>query len=260
MKPFTFMIVVLGLVLGFALAASRDTVVSAPAPPLFVRTAVVDVDPDDDADEVRDREEVADLPVPIVPGTRVTEAEILPPKKPGVKPRPPVRPRTPRRYVPRAGDVSFPSAIRPISGRLSATAERARDDARLQLEREVSEWLTPEVPTHWRAPSSLLSRMIRKTEVRPIVRDYGTVYEATLEADFSPTNRDRLLGAHRREVVAQRLAVLGGVFAFVLVCLAAVAGYIRADEATKGYYTHWLRAAAAAGVGASGVVIYQWLA
>jgi transposase len=47
---------------------------------------------------------------------------------------------------------------------------------------------------------------------------------------------------------------------FVLTCLAAFAGYIRADEATRGYYTNWLRALAAAGVGASGVLIYQLLA
>ena len=60
-------------------------------------------------------------------------------------------------------------------------------------------------------------------------------------------------------MVARRLVTLGGSLGFVLVCLAAVAGYIRADEATKGYYTYWLRAVAAAGVGASGVVIYQLL-
>ena len=60
-------------------------------------------------------------------------------------------------------------------------------------------------------------------------------------------------------MVPRRLAVLGGVLGFVLACLAALAGYIRADEATKGYYTHWLRLVAAAGVGASGVVIYRLL-
>ncbi len=43
----------------------------------------------------------------------------------------------------------------------------------------------------------------------------------------------------------------------MLACLAAVSGYIRADEATKGYYTNWLRLASATGVGAAGVLIYQ---
>ena len=72
-------------------------------------------------------------------------------------------------------------------------------------------------------------------------------------------DRGAIIAAHQREVDARRLATLGGSLGFVLACLASLAGYIRADEATKGYYTHWLRAIAAAGAGASGVVIYQLL-
>ncbi len=52
----------------------------------------------------------------------------------------------------------------------------------------------------------------------------------------------------------------GGILAFVLVCLAALSGYIRADEATKGYYTNRLRMLAAAGVGAAGVIVYKMVA
>ena len=69
--------------------------------------------------------------------------------------------------------------------------------------------------------------------------------------------RDR--EAYRHQEVVKRLLVLGAVLAFVLVCLAAVSGYIRADEATKGYYTTRLRLAAAAGVGAAGVIVDRWL-
>ena len=53
---------------------------------------------------------------------------------------------------------------------------------------------------------------------------------------------------------------LGGALGFVLICLAAVSGYIRADEATKGYYTNRLRMLAAAGVGAAGVILYKMVA
>jgi hypothetical protein len=53
---------------------------------------------------------------------------------------------------------------------------------------------------------------------------------------------------------------LGATLVFILICLAAVSGYIRADEATKGYYTNRLRMLAAAGVGASGVIIYHMVA
>ena len=64
---------------------------------------------------------------------------------------------------------------------------------------------------------------------------------------------------YNRELVQQRLSRSGGSLGFVLICLAAISGYIRADEATKGYYTNRLRMLAAAGVGAAGVIIYQML-
>jgi hypothetical protein len=257
MKPFTFMTVVLGLILGFLFASGRHAVVPDPAGPTLVRAEFV---PDRHASDDEDGREAAEgLPVPIVPGTRVSEAEISPPKR--VEPK--VRPsrRVKAKLTPRDVVAYRPSStIRSIAGRLSATEERARDDARLQLEREVTEWLTPEVPTQWRPPAPLITGMIVKQGIKPMVRDYGTVYEAILEADFSTARRDEIRAAYRRELVARRLAILGGSLGFVLVCLAAVAGYIRADEATKGYYTHWLRAIAAAGVGASAVLIYQMLA
>jgi hypothetical protein len=280
MKPFTFMTVVLGLVLGFLFASGRHAIVPNPAGPVLVQAEFVP-GPHASDDEDDDRREAAEgLPVRIVPGTRVSEAEVSPPKvsrpresagrksdEQRQRQRHPVadtrrigpdgRPIGPR-LKPRPQERA-PSPIRTIAGRLSATEERARDDARLQLEREVTEWLTPDVPTQWNPPGPLITGMILKNEIKPIARDYGTVYEATLEADFSTARRDEIRAAYQRELVARRLTILGGILGFVMVCLAAVAGYIRTDEATKGYYTHWLRAIAAAGVGASGVLIYQLL-
>jgi len=242
MKPFTFMTVVLGLILGFLFASSHTTAVPhrvrprPPERPAFAQVRYV-VDERDDDDE-GGREEAEGLPVPIVPGTRVTEAEIKPPKRGrrAVEAKAPPRDRVAYQHS---------STARSISGRLSATEDRARNDARLQLDREVTEWLTPDVPTQWKPPAHLIGRMIGKIDVQPIVRDYGTLYEATLDVDFSPDHRGEIVAAYHREVVARRLAILGGSLGFVLACLAALAGYIRADEATKGYYTHWLRAVAA---------------
>jgi hypothetical protein len=258
MKPFTFMTVVLGLILGFLFASSRQAAVVAPArrpsPPAVQYIA-------DDSGAWRDREEAEGLPVPIVPGTRVTEARVQTPANVG----PDGRPIGPRRLAPSVMPVAsrLPSSTsRTVSSRLCATPERARADVRVQLEREVMDWLTPDVPAHWQPPSPLVDRMVRDGVVRyqEIKKDYGMLHEATLRADFSTARRDAFLAAYQREVVGDRLAVLAGILGFVLVCLAALAGYIRADEATKGYYTHWLRAVAAAGVGASGVLVYQWLA
>ena len=60
--------------------------------------------------------------------------------------------------------------------------------------------------------------------------------------------------------VAAITGAIAGVLAFVLTCLAAVAGYIRADEATWGYYTNTLRVVAVGAVGATGALIYLALA
>ena len=42
----------------------------------------------------------------------------------------------------------------------------------------------------------------------------------------------------------ERLFILAKLLAAVVAVLAALAGYLRLDEATKGYYTTWLRLAA----------------
>jgi hypothetical protein len=258
MKPFTFLLILLALILGLWIAG-RYSYDPGPDPDEPAPTArLVQAEPilperdfgpdgDDDSDA---REQAEGLPVPIVPGTRVTEARIEAPDSSGSRPQAP----PPVRLAQKAAGT-----LRSISGRLSATPERASADARLQLEREASEWLAPEVPTNWKAPAHLITRLIRKTEVHPIVKVYGTVYEATVEADFSPQSRSQIVAAHQRVVVGRRLGELGGSLGFILACLASLAGYIRADEATKGYYTAWLRAIAAASVGAAGVLLYQLL-
>jgi hypothetical protein len=198
------------------------------------------------------REPAEEIPVPIVPGTRVTDAQIKTPEPPRVIRFNPAQPE------PRA-TPSLPPDTRLITGRLSATGERAVADARVRFQQKLAEWLGPEVPPSWKAPRPLVDRMIRGTQIKTVEKEYGKVFEATLQARFTPEARAEIVETYQREVVSQRLTVLGGVIAFILACLAALAGYIRADEATKGYYTSWLRAIAAAGVGASGVLIYEML-
>jgi hypothetical protein len=267
MKPFMFLLVILGLILGLRLVRECGSRANEPATecPAVVVVSPVAAERDSDGDREDGREEVDGLPVPIVPGTRVTEATILPPNQKGSESKSESKSKsgseshTVIEAKIHQAAVTLPPGVRLISGRLSATEDRARADARLQLEREVTEWLTPEVPTSWNPPGYLITGLIRRTDVYPIVKDYATVYEATLQADLSPGSRGEILAAYEHELIVRRLAILGGILGFVLACLASLAGYIRADEATRGYYTHWLRALAAASVGASGVLIYQIL-
>ena len=99
--------------------------------------------------------------------------------------------------------------------------------------------------------------MVLETRIKPVVKDYGILYEAELKFDASPQRRAKLVEVYNRELVERRLSLWAAPWRSSSICLAAVSGYIRTDEATKGYYTNRLRMLAAAGVGAAGVVIYQ---
>jgi len=153
-----------------------------------------------------------------------------------------------------------PAELVVIKGRRSATEQRAHDDARVQLVSKVHEWLEPDVPKTW-LPEPLVDRLIRgDVRISPVERDYGTVYEAEMKVDLSPARRGEIVREYQHEQTLKKLGVLGALFAFVLVCLGLVSGYIRADEATKGYYTNRLRLVSAAVAGAAGVAVYRWLA
>jgi hypothetical protein len=128
------------------------------------------------------------------------------------------------------------------------------------MQDELANWLDPEVPRSWAPPAAMLDAMVvGAPQVKSIEKPYGEVFEATLTVDTSPQRRAALIDVYTRKLVEQRLISLGATLAFILICLAALSGYIRADEATKGYYTNRLRMLAAAGVGASGVILYHMM-
>jgi hypothetical protein len=213
------------------------------------------------------REPAEGLPVPIVPGTHVTEAEPRPPAPPipPVPPRPVVVVSHGKAPQPPAVAPAAPAQAQPrtIEGQISVSEERARNDARRALRESVVQWLGPEVPHSWSPPARLVEAMILDTQTEEFVResgplkDLGPLYVAKVSADFSPQRRAGFVEAYTHDLVQYRLTRLGAALAFILICLAALSGYIRADEATKGYYTNRLRMLAAAGVGAAGAIIYN---
>lgn len=187
---------------------------------------------DPDLDPATDRENADDLPVPIIRGSRVVDAQLETP-------------------APAAASVQT------ITGLLSATEARALAEAKTALDRTVAHWLEPDVKAPWTPPANLVKSTVLASTTKLIHKDYGDLYATELKLDLSPEKRRAFLSVYSREVVRGRMITLGGGLGFILVCLAVVSGYIRADEATRGYYTQRLRLLAAAGVGAAGVMIYQ---
>ena len=97
------------------------------------------------------------------------------------------------------------------------------------------------------------------SDVSKDLDDLYTLYRAGARLDFSPARRAEVLAVYEHDLVRERLVKGGALLGFVLFVLAVLAGYIRTDESTKGYYTNRLRMLAAAGVGAAGVVVYRML-
>jgi hypothetical protein len=156
-----------------------------------------------------------------------------------------------------------------VPGLISITPERSRQEARKQLESMVTDWLEAAgVPRTWTPPVRLIDAMIVDgskvdTVVKdddPLFKDHETLYEAKLKVDVSPERRATFVRAYQHQLVQKRMGFLGAGLAFVLACLAAISGYIRTDEVTKGYYTNRLRLLAAVGVGAAGVAILRMVA
>lgn len=154
-----------------------------------------------------------------------------------------------------------------VVGRLSITPEAAERDARQALAAAVRRWLEPEVPADWVPPADLVERAIRGRHVQavrnehaddPAFAEFPDLYRGGLLVNLDAAQRALFLKAHREEVVTGRLWGLGLGLGFALICLLALAGYIRADESTRGYFTWPLRLVATAAVVGAGAAAY-WL-
>ncbi len=151
------------------------------------------------------------------------------------------------------------NVVRIVESDLSANEDRARADLRKQINRRVSDWLAETgLPRDWQAPSELVNRMIREKPETELAEDrgYGALYRASVPVDFSLSSKTLLVREYQRQMAAERLGQMAAVLGFVLACLAVVSGYIRTDEATRGYYTAPLRVVSAGALGAAGFALY----
>ncbi|TMQ32041.1 MAG: hypothetical protein E6K70_20740 [Planctomycetota bacterium] len=90
-------------------------------------------------------------------------------------------------------------------------------------------------------------------DIRGLVRDWKymgkrwvealgrEVDEVQLHVELAPQNYRKFLENDRQVRAQSRMKVLAKGLAGLVAILAAIAGYFRLEEATKGYYTAWLR-------------------
>jgi hypothetical protein len=154
-------------------------------------------------------------------------------------------------------------AIGPVEG-WGEDEEQSWDHASEKVKARVDRYLRREVPGLEWYPSAdyIRKHLVKESPERRQNRDEnldGRYLKCwAWKAEVSPRDWRDILH-HDRELRAEgRMLVLGKILAGLVALLAVVAGYIRLDEWTKGYYTGWLRLGAVGLLAAAGTGLW-WL-
>jgi hypothetical protein len=153
-----------------------------------------------------------------------------------------------------------------------ASPEQAFDDAVEAIRSNLIEYLQSQQPPSEWAPSSAYVRDLLSDDAnrsgrghggsRPTLKDdplqfgVGKKYYYAGLFEVTPSLRTDLLRHDRDYRVQQRMLWLTRLLVGLVAVLAVVAVYLRMDEATKGYYTGWLRVAALGVLGGTALVLF----
>jgi hypothetical protein len=117
-------------------------------------------------------------------------------------------------------------------------------------------------PLQWRPKLDYINSNLVKLRAPKPAQDLGDgvgeVQGVTLTMEISASDWQYMLAEDRRVRADSRMLLLAKLLAGLVASLGAVAGYLRLEEMTKGYYTAWLRFAAVSFVSAVGVGIW-WI-
>jgi hypothetical protein len=168
---------------------------------------------------------------------------------------------THRAQISASGDAKYPSWTVTAWGKTPQDGNEVALDKALK---EVESYLArQDPPVHWKPSRDWVDRNLVKTRHQEVKvlndEDLGDGYDVTLKVEVGPKQYREILERDREERVKQRDLLLARILAGVVALLVAVVGYLRLDEATKGYYTLWLRLGALGLVGAVAfVLIHGW--
>jgi hypothetical protein len=128
--------------------------------------------------------------------------------------------------------------------------EAVLDDARCRLTHDL--WLSHPPTRDW-----VRQRVVKDAKIvpGPEIDAVTPTVQLTLDLELTREAWRELAEAERQVRVQDRMETMGRVVALLTVLLGAVAGYVRLDEATKGYYTGRLRLVALALVGVASAAI-----
>jgi hypothetical protein len=150
-----------------------------------------------------------------------------------------------------------------VKGEAKVDQLDAELDALVQAQIELEKYLRQlDPPVYWKPSVDYIRNGILKGKLPALIIEpvnttllvgNGDVEEITmkrlnLEIELTPALRRDLLYNARQDVSVQRMYFVGAILGVVVLLLIAGGGYIHFDERTKGYYTGWLKLAAAGAV------------
>jgi hypothetical protein len=142
-----------------------------------------------------------------------------------------------------------------VVGDARRTRDEAFDDALARAAEAVeSMYGLRQAPTADEVKDRLI--VDQKELTVPIGEPIGDAKKFALKLKLEPDYLRHLARRERDSRMTERMDGLARALAFVVAGLFAVAGYVRADEWSKGYFTGWLKFAAAAGIVGAGVVAW----
>lgn len=127
------------------------------------------------------------------------------------------------------------------------TEKDAEMDALKNVQPEIAEFLAAAGIAHDWNPSLNDLRGLVSGEPKTVVKDLdgvGPVRETKLQLEMTPKAYRKLVQQDRQNRAMGRISFVAKLMAIAVGLLIAFAGYFKLEDATKGYYTAWLRLAA----------------
>lgn len=162
----------------------------------------------------------------------------------------------------RAANVADAESSWTVVGR-GATIEDARLDA---LDKASTQFLVylrnQNPPLDWRPSQPLdyvrdhLTKEWNEESPRTFEEPVGRIQQVSLKVEVTPKNQREIVKLDLQDRREYRMIFLAEILGGLIVVLASVAGYVRLDEWSKGYYTGLLRLTAASFIGAAGAALW----
>jgi hypothetical protein len=145
---------------------------------------------------------------------------------------------------------------------VGVTLEDAKRNALKNAALELTDFLQEQTPPiEWVPSPEFVWRQLKLDWSEDKVRadpDLVEIHEVELKVEATGKDRDQILQHARHFRVEQRMVWLGWILGGMVLVLAGIAGYIRVDEWSKGYYAAWLRIAAVSFLAAVASGVWLW--